>query len=70
MAEAKASCMQRLRSRVGRVLSIKTIAITEIVLGALTITTYLCPSPCSKIIFGALVLIFGVALLLKKPKAV
>jgi len=48
-------------------MKVKTVAIIEIVLGALTITTFMCPPPCSKIILGALVLLFGVVLLVK-PK--
>jgi len=48
-------------------MKVKTIAIIEIVLGALTISSFMCPPPCSKILLGALVLAFGIVLLVK-PK--
>ena len=34
-------------------MKVKTIAITEITLGVLTIAAHICPAPCSDILFGA-----------------
>lgn len=48
-------------------MKVKTVAIIEIVLGALVVASFICPAPCSKILFGSLVLAFGVVLLVK-PK--
>ena len=48
-------------------MKVKTIAIIEIVLGALVIASIACPTTCPRILFGALVLIFGIVLLVK-PK--
>ncbi len=48
-------------------MKVKTVAIIEIVLGALTIAAFPCPAPCSNIVCGVLVLGFGVVLLVK-PK--
>jgi len=44
-------------------MKIRTVAIIEIVLGALVIASFICPSPLSKIVLGALVLAFGIVLL-------
>ncbi len=48
-------------------MKVKTVAIIEIVLGALTIAAYICPAIWANIVLGALVLAFGAVLLLK-PK--
>jgi len=47
-------------------MKVKTVAIIEIILGALMIgASFLCPSLYSGIVLGALVLIFGIVLLAK-----
>jgi hypothetical protein len=48
-------------------MKVKTVAIAEIVLGALVIASFICPSLWSNIGLGVLVLAFGVVLLVK-PK--
>ena len=48
-------------------MKVKTVAIIEIVLGALTIGAFTCSSIYSDIVLGALVLAFGVVLLVR-PK--
>jgi uncharacterized membrane protein HdeD (DUF308 family) len=48
-------------------MKVKTVAIIEIVLGVLVIASFICPSMWSNIVLGALVLIFGIVLLVK-PK--
>ena len=42
---------------------IKTVAIIEIILGAVVIASFMCPSMWSNIVLGALVLVFGIVLL-------
>lgn len=42
---------------------VKHIAIIEIVLGALIMGAFMCPSPVANIVLGAMVLGFGVGLL-------
>jgi uncharacterized membrane protein HdeD (DUF308 family) len=49
-------------------MKVKTIAIINIVLGVLIIASFMCPSLCSSILFGALVLAFGIVLLVKPKK--
>jgi hypothetical protein len=52
----------------GANMKVRTVAIIEIILGALMIgASYLCPSPYSGLTLGAVVLIFGIVLL-AKPK--
>jgi len=48
-------------------MKVKTVAIIEIVLGALVIASFVCTSPLSEIVLGALVLAFAIVLLVK-PK--
>ena len=48
-------------------MKVKTVAIIEIILGALTIAAFACYSPLSNIVLGVLILAFGVVLLVK-PK--
>jgi hypothetical protein len=43
----------------------KKAAEAIIILGSLTIASFVCPSPCPHIIFGALVVVFGVVLMRK-----
>jgi hypothetical protein len=47
---------------------VKTIAIINIVLGVLIIPAFLCPTCCPAILFGALVLAFGIVLLVAPKK--
>ena len=48
-------------------MKVKTVAIIEIVLGVLVVASFVCSSIWSSIVLGALVLAFGVVLLVK-PK--
>ena len=43
----------------------KKLAEAIIILGSLTIASFVCPSPCPHIIFGALIVVFGVVLMKK-----
>jgi len=43
----------------------KKVAEAIIILGSLTIASFVCPTPCPHIIFGALVVVFGVVLIKK-----
>ena len=49
-------------------MKVKTIAIINIVLGVLVIASFMCPTCCPAILFGALVLAFGIVLLVKPKK--
>jgi uncharacterized membrane protein HdeD (DUF308 family) len=49
-------------------MKVKTIAIINIVLGVLIIASFMCPTWCPAILFGALVLAFGIVLLVKPKK--
>ncbi len=49
-------------------MKVKTIAIINIVLGVLVIASFMCPTCCPEILFGALVLAFGIVLLVKPKK--
>jgi hypothetical protein len=43
----------------------KHLAIIEIVLGALVIAAFMCPSSLSNIVLGAMVIAFGIVLLVR-----
>jgi uncharacterized membrane protein HdeD (DUF308 family) len=49
-------------------MKVKTIAIINIILGVLVIASFTCPTCCPAILFGALVLAFGIVLLVKPKK--
>jgi len=49
-------------------MKVKTVAIINIVLGVLVIAAFMCPSLYSNIVLGALVLAFGIVLLVKPKK--
>ena len=49
----------------GKDMKTKKAAEAIIILGSLTIASFVCPSPCPHIIFGALVVVFGVVLIRK-----
>lgn len=45
------------------------LAITQIVLGILTIAALACPSPCSNAVLGAAVVVVGIVQLMRARKA-
>jgi uncharacterized membrane protein HdeD (DUF308 family) len=47
---------------------VKTVAIINIVLGVLVMASFMCPTWCPALLFGALVLAFGIVLLVAPKK--